>query len=184
MKQKIVLSEKLRKIIAKEKFKEKKIVLCHGVFDLLHIGHIKHFEEAKALGDILVVSLTPDRYVNKGPFRPAFNEKLRLEAVASLEVVDFVCLNTTPTAIGAIQRIKPNIYCKGPDYKDPKNDVSGQIKNETNAVKKIGGKTVYTSDITFSSSKLINKYGDIYSNLQKSLINRIKKNIALLKSES
>ncbi len=179
--EKIKTLNELRQITADFKSKGKKIVHCHGVFDLLHIGHIKHFEEAKALGDILVVSLTPDRYVNKGPFRPAFNEKLRLEAVASLGVVDFVCLNTTPTAIGAIQRIKPNIYCKGPDYKDPKNDVSGQIKNETNAVKKIGGKTVYTSDITFSSSKLINKYGDIYSNLQKSLINRIKKKYSFAK---
>ena len=64
MKNKIFLLENLKKILVKEKSKGKKIVLCHGVFDLLHIGHIKHFKEAKRLGDILVVTLTPDLYVN------------------------------------------------------------------------------------------------------------------------
>ena len=90
MKQKIFSLEKLQKIIAKEKVKKKKIVLCHGVFDLLHIGHIKHFQEAKALGELLIVTITPDKYVKKGPNRPAFTTSLRLEAVAALESVDFV----------------------------------------------------------------------------------------------
>ncbi|MGD0615134.1 MAG: adenylyltransferase/cytidyltransferase family protein, partial [Verrucomicrobiota bacterium] len=57
----------------------KRIVHCHGVFDLLHIGHIKHLEAARKLGDVLVVTLTPDRFVNKGPHRPAFPERLRAE---------------------------------------------------------------------------------------------------------
>ena len=64
---KIVSIENLAKIISKLKNKEKKIVLCHGVFDLLHIGHINHFKEAKKLGDILVVTVTQDKFVNKGP---------------------------------------------------------------------------------------------------------------------
>ena len=64
----------------------KKIVLCHGVFDLLHFGHLNHFEKAKSHGDILVVSLTPDKFVNKGPSRPAFKESVRLEMLASLEI--------------------------------------------------------------------------------------------------
>ena len=76
---KIVEVDILAKLLKKQKDKGKKIVLCHGVFDLLHIGHIKHFKEAKEFGDILVVSLTPDKYINKGPGRPAFNERLRLE---------------------------------------------------------------------------------------------------------
>ena len=127
---KITSIENLKKIIFKLKSKKKRIVLCHGVFDLLHIGHIKHFNEAGKYGDILVVTLTPDAYVDKGPKRPAFSEKLRLESIASLDVVDYVALNSSPTAISAIKKIKPNIYCKGPDYKDHKNDISGQIKNE------------------------------------------------------
>lgn len=172
---KIISIEALATITSKLRGRRKKVVLCHGVFDLLHIGHIKHFREAKNLGNVLVVTITPDRFVNKGQSRPAFNEKLRLEAIAALEVVDYVSLNTSPTAVLPIQKLKPNIYCKGPDYKNSYNDISGQIKNEINAIKKVGGKIIYTGDITFSSSNLINKYGDIYSDKQKILINRIKK---------
>src|ERR1700722_1754260 len=75
---------------------EKPVVQCHGVFDLLHIGHIRHFQEAKKSGEILVVTLTPDRFVNKGPHRPVFTETLRAEAIASLEAVDYVAINKWP----------------------------------------------------------------------------------------
>ena len=71
----------------------RKVVQCHGVFDLMHIGHIRHFQEAKNIGDILVVTLTPDRIVNKGPQRPVFTESLRAEAIASLDCVDYVAIN-------------------------------------------------------------------------------------------
>ena len=172
---KIISLNNLEKIVSKLKTKRKKIVLCHGVFDLLHVGHIKHFNEAKKYGDILVVSLTPDMYVNKGPTRPAFNEKLRLESIAALNVVNYVTLNSSSTAISAIKKIKPNIYCKGPDYKNHNNDISNQIKNEISAVKKIGGKTIYTQDITFSSTRLINQHRELDSDLQKLLIKKIKK---------
>ena len=91
----------------------KKIVHCHGVFDLLHIGHIKHLEAARKLGDVLVVTVTPDRFVNKGPHRPAFPERLRAEALASLVCVDFVAINEWPTAVETIQRLRPNLYVKG-----------------------------------------------------------------------
>ena len=110
--------------------KNKKIVLCHGVFDLLHIGHIKYFENAKTAGDILVVTVTPDRYVNKGPNRPAFPEKLRCEAIAALAVVDYVALNEWPTAVETIQILKPDIYAKGSEYKKSENDLTGMIVEE------------------------------------------------------
>ena len=171
----------LKKIILNLKSKKKKIVLCHGVFDLLHIGHIKHFNESKKYGDILVVTITPDAYVDKGPRRPAFNEKLRLEAIAALNIVDYVALNSSPTAISAIKKIKPNIYCKGPDYKDHKNDISGQIKNEIRELKKFGGKIIYTRDLAFSSTNLINRYGETKSNSQSLFIKKIKKNYTFLK---
>ncbi len=180
MKQKIFSIEKLQKVVLKEKLKGKTIVLCHGVFDLLHIGHIKHFKEAKSLGDLLIVTLTPDIYVNKGPNRPAFKEKLRVEAIAALDIVDYVAINSTPTAVNVIQKIKPNIYCKGPDYKDHKNDISGQIKSEIKAVKKINGKIIYTKDITFSSSKLLNLSED-HTNLHKQLLKKIKTNYTFSK---
>ena len=182
MKQKIFSIEDLRKVLnKKKKSKGKKIVLCHGVFDLLHVGHIKHFKDAKNFGDVLVVSLTPDIYVNKGPGRPSFNEKLRLQAIAALEVVDYVCLNSTPTAVNPIKKLKPNIYCKGPDYKNQQNDTSGNIKAEINAVKKIGGKTIFTESMTFSSSKLINYYDNFHSNDIKKLIKKIKTNYTFSK---
>src|SRR3990167_11073056 len=73
--------------------KDKKIVLCHGVFDLVHPGHIRHFQAAKALGDVLVVTVTADEYVNKGPGRPVFIQGLRAESIAALGCVDYVAIN-------------------------------------------------------------------------------------------
>ena len=83
----------------------RKVVHCHGVFDLLHVGHLRYFDEAKAMGDVLVVTLTTDKHVNKGPHRPAFTEQLRAEVLAALECVDFVAINPTPTAVEAIRLI-------------------------------------------------------------------------------
>lgn len=135
----------------------KRIVLCHGVFDLLHIGHIRYFEQAKKHGDILIVTVTPDRFVNKGPDRPAFPEDLRVEAIAALDVVDYVAINEWPTAVDTIQIIKPDIYAKGSEYKDAKKDITGKIIDEENAIHAVGGSLIFTEDIVFSSSRLINK---------------------------
>ena len=93
--------------------KNNSIIHCHGVFDLLHIGHIKYFEEAKSLGDILFVSITSDKFVNKGAGRPFFSEQLRCEAVSALKFVDFVTINNNENASDLIKIIKPNIYVKG-----------------------------------------------------------------------
>ena len=155
------LSQKLKKI------RKKKIVLCHGVFDLLHIGHIKHLKKAKQQGDILLVTITPDKFVNKGPGRPVFNEFLRAEAISSIEAVDYVVINDTKTAIKPIRLLKPNIYCKGKDYKKAKDDLSGQITNETKELKKINGKIFFTDEPTFSSSKLIKNLQIFFQILKK-----------------
>lgn len=137
-----------------------KIVQCHGVFDLLHPGHIRHFKSAKSQGDKLVVSITPDRFVNKGPGRPAFTETLRLESIAALEDVDYVVLNDSPDAISAIRTIKPSVYVKGSEYSDHAADVTGKIAEEAKAVQTAGGEIYYTDDIVFSSSSLLNRYFD------------------------
>ena len=162
-------------------YKKRGVVLCHGVFDLLHIGHIKHFKEAKSYGDTLVVSITSDLYVNKGPNRPAFNERYRAEALASLEIVDYVLVNNNPSSIPVIKELKPNFYCKGPDYKIHKDDITGKIKKEISEVKKFGGKVVYTNDTTFSSSKLINLFTDGFSSEHRSNIKKIKKDYSYKK---
>src|SRR5437762_7877076 len=85
----------------------KRVVHCHGVFDLLHIGHVRHFEQAGQLGDVLVVTLTPDRFVNKGGGRPAFTETLRAEFVAALACVDYVAVNRWPSAVETIRLLRP-----------------------------------------------------------------------------
>ncbi len=140
-----------------------RIVQCHGVFDLLHIGHIKHFQSAKKYGDILVITITPDEYVNKGQNRPYFTAKLRAEAIAALDCVDYVVINAWPTAIEAIKLIKPNVYIKGAEYQDIKNDITGKIQDEIEAVRAVGGTIAYTDDITFSSSSLLNKFYSSFS---------------------
>jgi rfaE bifunctional protein kinase chain/domain/rfaE bifunctional protein nucleotidyltransferase chain/domain len=154
--------ETLGKTIAGLKRDGKRIVLAHGVFDLLHVGHIRHLREAKALGDVLVVTLTEDSRVNKGPGRPAFSETLRAEALAALEAVDYVAISRHATAVPVIDTIKPNVYVKGPDYKDAARDITGGITEEEAAVEAAGGKLHITEDVMFSSSTLINKYFPAY----------------------
>lgn len=152
----------------------KKLVLCHGVFDILHYGHLKHFEQAKTYGDILVVSVTPDKFVNKGPSRPAFNESVRLEMLSSLEIVDFVYLNNGPSSVNVIKEFKPDIYCKGPDYKDHTKDLTNNIKLELKALRSVKGKIVYTEGQTYSSGNLINQFSNNLSELTKKNISKIK----------
>ena len=173
MNEKIKTLEELATLFSELRSEGKKIVHCHGVFDLLHVGHIKHFKEAKTFGDVLVVSITPDEFVNKGPGRPAFSTSLRLESLSELESVDYVVANKWPTAEEIIKIIQPNVYCKGPDYKNHSDDITGKITEEESAVKFVGGKIMYTDDITFSSSSLLNKFGNIYSKEQELFIRNI-----------
>jgi len=152
------LSERL----TQERAKGKTIVQAHGVFDLLHVGHIRYFEEASLQADILVVTVTPNHFVNKGPGRPAFSEKLRVEAIASLAMVDFVAINRWPTAVETIRLLRPDVYAKGPDYQDAAKDVTGAIRAEAEAVEEVGGRLYLTTGITFSSSNLINNFFSPY----------------------
>jgi rfaE bifunctional protein kinase chain/domain/rfaE bifunctional protein nucleotidyltransferase chain/domain len=154
---KITDVDQLAHTLGSLKAEGRKIVLCHGVFDLLHIGHIRHFGQAKKLGDVLVVTLTPDCYVNKGPSRPAFGEDLRAEAIAALDCVDYVAINRWPTAVEAIQLLGPHYYVKGSEYSKDSNDRTGGIIREKEAVLSVGGQLAFTDDLTFSASNLINR---------------------------
>lgn len=162
MNQKIKLLEDLAVITESLKSAGKSVVHCHGVFDLLHPGHVLHFKAAKNFGDVLVVTVTPDRYVNKGPGRPAFKEQLRMETLAALEDVDYVALNQWPTAVETISKLKPNVYVKGSDYASPDLDITGKIADEGKAVRSIGGEIRFTDEETFSSSALINRFFSSY----------------------
>ena len=154
---KVVSLEELAKRVARARAQGRRVVHCHGVFDLLHIGHIRHFEAARKLGDMLVVTVTPDRYVNKGPHRPAFPEGLRAEAVAALDVVDLAAVNRWPSAVETIRLIKPTIYAKGSDYKRAGDDPTGGIAREAAAARAAGGRLTFTDDIVFSSTHLLNR---------------------------
>ncbi|MFN8535729.1 MAG: PfkB family carbohydrate kinase [Dehalococcoidia bacterium] len=150
--------EEVSRIVASLKAEGKKVVQTHGVFDLLHIGHIRHFEQARQLGDVLVVTLTADQFVNKGPNRPAFPQSLRAEAIAALGMVDFVAINHAPLAVDAITCLRPNFYVKGQDYAVADDDRTGGIVHEEEAVRAVGGEIRFTDDITFSSSTLLNQF--------------------------
>ena len=161
---KLVHFSEIDNLVEKISSTGKKITLCHGVFDLLHPGHIRHLAKAKELGEILIVSITADKYVNKGPGRPAFPEGLRAESLANIISVDYVVITPFPTAIEIINAIKPNNYVKGSDYIDENSDKTGNIVREKELVESLGGRLFYTDEIIFSSSQLINKFTPIRFN--------------------
>jgi rfaE bifunctional protein kinase chain/domain/rfaE bifunctional protein nucleotidyltransferase chain/domain len=174
---KILKVKTSKTIINLYKKNNKKIGLCHGVFDLVHLGHIRHFKEAKKKVDILIVSVTEDEYVNKGPARPVFNELQRMENLAALECVDHVILSRSISAKNIINVIKPNIFFKGPDYRNNNTDLTGKIYEEKNAVIKNLGKIYYTNDKKFSSTKLLRSDYNKLSDKQKIKLQSISKKI-------
>ena len=135
-----------------------KIGLAHGVFDLLHFGHIKHLQAAKNNCDILIVSITSAKFVKKGPDRPYYSDQERLNFLSALEFVDYVCLSKEDTGKKIIEDLKPNIYFKGNEYEIKSNDITNKIDDEIKVLKKNKGKIFYTNEKTLSSSNIINKY--------------------------
>jgi len=134
------------------------IAMCHGVFDLLHPGHIEHLVAASQLADYLVVSISSDEFVNKGPGRPVFDLETRMRSIGQLECVDYVIVSSSETAIANLEKVKPDYYVKGIEYADPTNDISGNIQAEIECIHRIGGKIHYTKGFTDSSSRLINRF--------------------------
>lgn len=161
--EKIVSVDELERVTAVLRAQGRKVVYCHGVFDLVHPGHIRHLEAARGEGDELVVTVTPDVYVNKGPGRPVFNERLRAESLAALEAVDYVAVNTWPTAVESIRLIRPDIYVKGGDYRQREDDVTGMIYDEERAILETGGRMHFTEDVMFSSTQLLNAHFGVFA---------------------
>lgn len=140
----------------------KRVVLSHGTFDLMHAGHIRHLQRARQEGDALMVTVTGDAYVNKGPGRPVFSEQLRAENLAALACVDHVAVNPATTAIEVLHKIQPSIYAKGSDYRSHTDDITGNIAREQEATEAHGGQVFYTDEITFSSSSLLNEHFGVF----------------------
>ena len=109
------------------------------------------------MGDILVVTVTSDRYVDKGPDRPVFNENLRAESIAALECVDYVAVNKWSTAEETLRLLRPHIYVKGQEFENLE-DKTGKLQKEYDVLKEIGAEIGFTHEIVFSSTQLLNKY--------------------------
>ena len=152
---KILDLEELAEKLSDLKSKGKKIIHCHGCFDMMHPGHIKYFQASKKMGDVLVVTVTPDRYVDKGPGRPIFDECLRSESIAALECVDYVAINRWPTAEETLRLLLPDFYVKGQEF-EKLQDKTGKIQKEVEVVFEVGAEIRFTHEIVFSSTKLIN----------------------------
>jgi rfaE bifunctional protein nucleotidyltransferase chain/domain len=126
---KIKTIEELGEIARAAQSQGRTVALCHGVFDLVHLGHIRHIQAARNEGDIVMVTVTADRYVNKGPGRPIFPENMRAEMLASLANVDWVAINRTSSAEPILDTVRPDIYVKGSDYENPEDDITGKIRH-------------------------------------------------------
>jgi rfaE bifunctional protein nucleotidyltransferase chain/domain len=171
---KVLTIAEIAGVVTKIRDNEETIALCHGVFDLLHPGHFQHFKEASNLADFLIVSITSDAFVNKGPGRPLFTEEIRASTLAALEMVDYVIVSEQATAETAINLIKPDYYVKGSDYSNPRDDVTGKILTEKTAVENYGGSMHFTGGLTSSSSLLINKFYSLVDSQTQNWLNTFK----------
>ena len=149
-------------------------MLCHGVFDIIHPGHLEYFNYAKKFGQTLVVSVTTDRFVDKGFGRPIFDIETRKFFLSNISIIDFIVESNYPSSVNIIKKLKPNFYVKGPDFKIKKNDHTGKIYSEVKAIKSVKGKYIVSKGFTSSSSKIIND-NFIPKNEQENFIKKISK---------
>jgi len=154
---KVLKFDDLSTVIKAHREQGQKIVQCHGCFDLMHPGHIKYFQASKKMGDILVVTVTPDKYIDKGPNRPVFDESLRAESIAALECVNYVAINLWPTAEETLRLLLPDYYVKGQEF-EKFQDKTGKLQKEVEVIKEIKAEMRFTHEVVFSSSKLIKDY--------------------------
>jgi len=134
--------------------RRKRVVMCHGVFDVVHPGHLRHLLYAKSKGDVLVASLTADVHIAKGKYRPHVPQELRAINLAAFEIVDYVLIDSEATPLKNLALIKPDIFAKGYEYQ-----ASGlplKTQEELEVVHAYGGEIIFTpGDYVFSSSQLI-----------------------------
>ena len=143
----------LNKYFKKNKLKK---ILCHGNFDVVHPGHIRHLLYAKSKADILIVSITADRFIKKGMYRPHIPQNLRALNLAALEVVDFVIIDDKPKPDALLKKLKPEFFAKGYEYNADK--LHEDSAAEMQIVKSYGGEMIFTpGDVIYSSTNLINE---------------------------
>ena len=151
---KIKTADELGKIIGPRP-REKKVIMCHGVFDVVHPGHLRHLIYAKSKADILVTSITADAHISKGEYRPHVPQDLRALNLAAFELVDYVVIDQNPTPLENIANLQPDFFAKGYEY--TANGVAQKTQEEAEVLQKYGGEVIFTpGDIVYSSSSLIN----------------------------
>jgi len=133
----------------------KAAIMCHGVFDVVHPGHLRHMLFAKSKAEILIVSLTRDAHIEKGRFRPHVPQELRALNLAAFEMVDHVIIDENRTPLANIEVIKPDFFAKGYEY--VADGLPPKTHEEMNLVQSYGGEMIFTpGDLVYSSSNLIN----------------------------
>ncbi len=174
---KVINLRQLKKI--RINFKNKKIGLCHGAFDILHNGHLFHFKEAKKKVDILVVSVTADKFIFKGPNQPYNNENARAKFLEHISIIDYIYIDNNLTAEKILADLKPDIYFKGKDYNEK--DLTGNLNKEIKILKKNKGKILITQTQMLSSTKIVNNFFKPFESNIDNYLRNLKKNNAFEK---
>jgi rfaE bifunctional protein kinase chain/domain len=132
-----------------------KVILCHGVFDVVHPGHLRHLIYAKGKADILLASVTADRHIAKGLYRPHVPQELRALNLAAYEIVDYVLIDPNPEPLETLRRLEPDYFAKGYEYNST-GQLHPKTREEIEVVSSYGGEVIFTpGDIVYSSSRLI-----------------------------
>jgi rfaE bifunctional protein kinase chain/domain len=135
--------------------RDRKVIMCHGTFDIVHPGHLRHLMYAKSKADILVVSLTGDAHIQKANFRPFVPEQLRAMNLAAFEMVDFVIIDPEPKPLTNLLIVQPDFFAKGYDYGGD-GKVDPRTQEEIDVLARYGGEMIFTpGDIVYSSSSII-----------------------------
>ncbi len=133
--------------------RKSKVIMCHGVFDVVHPGHLRHLLYCKSKADVLIASLTADVHIAKGKYRPHIPQELRAANLAAYEIVDYVVIDQNPTPLQNLAHIKPDYFAKGYEYQATLNV---KTQEEIDVLRGYGGEIIFTpGDLVFSSSQLI-----------------------------
>src|SRR3989338_4415700 len=150
---KIKTRDQLREIIGPRP-RAKSVIMCHGTFDIVHPGHIRHLMYAKEKADILIVSLTCDAHITKANFRPFIPEQLRAMNLAALEMVDYVIIDINPIPLDNLKFLQPDFFAKGYEYF--KDGLHPRTQEEVEVIESYGGEIIFTpGDVVYSSSTFI-----------------------------
>ncbi len=134
--------------------RNKKVIMCHGTFDVVHPGHVRHLFYAKSKADILIASLTCDMHVTKADMRPYVPQDIRAFNLAAFEMVDYVIIDSNATPIEMLKTVEPDYFAKGYEYVD--GHIPPKTQEEVDTLESFGGEMIFTpGDVVFSSSKFI-----------------------------